>query len=251
MKNLAFILLLFIFHLPSCVQESDKSPRVKEEKNKFRIDENGDTVRINYRENGTLLSEVTYRDGLRNGLAINFYENGEIKNEIIYKNNNKEGRATWYYENGVLYRETNYTGDQIDGVQKRYYDNGKLMAEVPYKNGQLQLGTKEYTKEGKLKKLYPEIIILPIDKTGFENTYILQISLSKKQRETQFYRVYDGVDRRLDEPLDSRNDMAEITWRVPKGSFVMEKIRIAAEFQTILSNPYRVEKSYNVSVERR
>lgn len=240
--------LLFAF---SCTQPA-KEPAKESDPNKhFRINEQGDTVVINYRKNGKLLSEVTIKNGFQNGLCINYYESGKVQNEIWYKNGDKNGRATWNYESGKLYRETNYVDDKIEGIQKVYYEEGKLMAEIPYKKGELQVGTKEYNKEGKLKKNYPEIVFEPVDKMAFDNNYYLRISLSKNDPDAKFFNVTEVDGRKYDIPLHLLNGVAEMNWFVPKNKYVMEKVTVAVEFNTVLFNPVRLEKTYNVAADHR
>ena len=218
----------------------------------IKYNENGDTVLINYNDKGLLLSEVTVKNNKMNGLAYNYYENGKIQNEISYVDGIKNGRATWNYENGKLYRETSYKDGEIDGIQKKYYEDGKLMAEVPYKNGVLQPGTREYSTSGTLKKNLPEIKIEAIDKIAFESQYILRVSLSKKQSNVKLYRITESMrGNSVRVPLILKDGYAEIKWILPKGTFIMEKVIIVAEYTTNLSNPVIIEKSYNVAVENR
>lgn len=44
--------------------------------------------------------EVSYKKGVKEGVAIFYYANGKRKGEIPLKNGNKEGVEKWYYENG-------------------------------------------------------------------------------------------------------------------------------------------------------
>jgi hypothetical protein len=251
MKNLPLFIIFSWIILSGCNSYFTNPKQDASQLPPFRINENNDTVLINYRENGTVVSEVTIKNHRMNGLAINYYENGKIQNEINYKDGQKDGRVTWNYEKGNLYRETHYVEGEIDGVQKLYYEDGKLMAEVPYVKGKLQPGTKEYNSDGKLKKNYPEIIFEPIDKSAFENKFILRISLSKKQKDTKFFRLIEIGGKTITTGLDLKEGFAEITWTVPKGTYRMEKVRIIAEFDTNYGNPMRIEKSYNLAVENR
>ena len=240
--------LLFAF---SCAQPAKEPAKEADSGKKFRISEQGDTIVINYRKNGKLLSEVTVKNGLQNGLCLNYYENGKIQNEIWYQDGDKNGRATWNYESGKLYRETPYVDDEIEGIQKIYYEDGKLMAEIPYKKGELLVGTKEYNKEGNLKKNYPEIVFEPVDKMAFDNKYYLRIYLSKNDPDAKFFNVTEVDGKKYDIPLPLLNGVAEMNWFVPKNKYVMEKVTVAVEFNTVLNNPVRFEKTYNVAADHR
>lgn len=247
----AYLILLALYFVTGCVQPDKKHHIETESDKRFRINEQGDTVLMNYRKNGKLLSEVTIKNGMQNGLCLNYYENGNIQNEIWYKDGYKKGRVTWNYESGKLYRESTYVYDEIEGIQKKYYEDGKLMAEIPYKKGVLLVGTREFNKEGKLKKNYPEIIFEPIDKMAFENKYYLRISLSKKEPDAKFYEValVDGIKYNI--PIPIKNGVAELNWFVPENGYVMKKVTIAVEFNTVLSNPVRLEKTYNLAADHR
>ena len=251
MKLSLLILLLSALILEGCTQFSSKPAEQETEKKSFRINENGDTVVVNYRENGTKISEITIKNGTNHGLCINYYENGKIKNEISYVNGFKNGRVTWNYESGRLYRESEYVNDELEGIQKKYYEDGKLMAEIPYLRGEVQPGTKEYTSDGTLKKIVPEIIIEPIDKMAFENKYLLRISLSKKQKDTKFTRIVEIEGTHHKVGLSVNEGMAEIPWYVAKGTYVMEKVKIEAEYVTHLGNPVKLVKTYNLAIENR
>ena len=251
MRPLFLILLGLLFGMSGCNSYFNPQDKNSSEKPAVKLNESGDTVLQNYNEKGILVSEVTVKNNKMNGVAFNYYDNGVIQNEINYKDGVKHGRATWNYENGALFRETDYIDGEISGFQKKYYEDGKLMAEIPYRKGQVIPGTVEYNKEGKKKNL-PEIKVEMIDNVAFDSKYILRISLSKKQADTKFYQVLEttsGVD--LQVPLKLQGNYAEITWTVPPGTYVMEKVRIMAEYNTILGSPVVLEKSVNVAVENR
>jgi hypothetical protein len=245
------IQLLALILFSGCSQVINKPEKETTPNQRFRINDQGDTVVINYRKNGILLSEITIKNGMQNGLCLNYYENGNIQNEIWYKDGDKNGRATWNYESGKIYRESVYIDDEIEGIQKKYYEDGKLMAEIPYRKGVLLVGTKEYNKEGKLKKNYPEIIIEPVDKMAFENKYYLRASLTKNDPDAKFYEVKYLDGKKYDIPVPIKNGVAELNWFVPENAFIMEKVTVAVEYNTVLSNPVRLEKSFNLAADHR
>jgi hypothetical protein len=243
----AFLVLIAL----GCDSFTINQPKEPAARNRFKINDAGDTVMMIYHENGKLSSEIIIKNRMKNGLAVNYYENGEIKNEIPYKDNLKEGRVTWNYESGALYRESTYVHDEIEGIQTRYYEDGKLMAEIPYKSGKVLTGTKEYSKEGKLKTHYPEIQFEAIDKLAFENKYFLHLSLSKKDLDAKFFKVTEINGTIYDIPIEIKGEMAELSWYLPKGDYIMEKVTVAAEYYTVLNNPVRLEKTYNLAIENR
>jgi hypothetical protein len=251
MRVLTFCIICSFILATGCNTVINKQESTSSEDHSFRINENGDTILTKYNENGNLVSEVPVKNHQMNGIAINYYDNGKVQNEISYLNGQKHGRVTWNYENGKLYRETQYNMGVIDGYQKKYYENGKLMAEMKYKDGQLLPVTVEYTKEGNVKKL-PEIRFEAIDKLAFDKRYFLRISLSQKQKETKFYKIAESMmGNPVKIPLAMKENYAEMEWIVGEGEYVMEKLKIAAEFTTNLGNQVILESTYNLAIENR
>ncbi len=68
---------------------------------------------------GQLYIEITYKDGIRNGL---------------YKK---------YYKSGIVEQEGNNLNDSRDGIWKIYDEGGKLIKEIEYKLG-TETSRKEY-----------------------------------------------------------------------------------------------------------
>ena len=87
-------------------------------------------TKIEYWDNGQLLSQIHYLDGNREGSCRYWYKNGQIESNGTYK----------YTESGVY--------SMKDGDWKYYYDNGKLQRESIIKDGVEDL--KFYDKEGNL-----------------------------------------------------------------------------------------------------
>jgi len=101
-----------------------------------------------YYSEGKIIKEVTFVNGLRNGICKNYYDDGRLKSTIIYRNNIKEDTAKWYYTEGMVYRITPYVNDRIHGTQIKYYKNGRIQASLPYRNGLRLPGLKEYYENG-------------------------------------------------------------------------------------------------------
>jgi hypothetical protein len=170
---------------------------------------------------------------------------------ITYKDGVKNGLTKWFYESGNMYRETTYVDGKADGIQKKYYENGKLLAEIHYKRGLVLPGLKEYTKSGKQKKIYPDLVIEPIDRLAFENKYILRCYLTGKPKGAKYFRVLrnDYSDRASFINLDSNNGVADIEYFLGRGGYIMEKVIVRAEYKTTLSNIYVVEKQFNLAID--
>ena len=111
-------------------------------------------TKLEYYDNGNVLSEIHYLDGKRDGSCRYWYEDRTLFSEGFYKNGKMTGFWISYYNNGqVLSQGTyKYTESGVysikDGVWKYYYDNGQLESESIIKDGVEEL--KFYDKEGNL-----------------------------------------------------------------------------------------------------
>ena len=110
--------------------------------------------KIEYWENGQVLSQIHYLDGKRDGSCRHWYKNGQLMNEGFYKNGKMTGPFMSYYENGQIQNHGNYKYTESgvysrkDGVWKYYYDNGQIQSESLIKDGVEEL--KFYDKGGNL-----------------------------------------------------------------------------------------------------
>ena len=110
--------------------------------------------KINYWENGKVLSEIQYLDGKREGVCRYWYKTGQLKSEVMYKNGKMSGAFISYFENGQVesFGSFKYAESGIysrkDGIWKYYYANGQLESESIIKKGVEEL--KFYDKQGNL-----------------------------------------------------------------------------------------------------
>ena len=79
--------------------------------------------------------QVTYKDGIENGIAISWYENGQKKSKVNYINKNKNGEATKWFENGQRKSIQDYKDDTKHGKKITWYENGVKKSEGNYLNG--------------------------------------------------------------------------------------------------------------------
>lgn len=207
------------------------------------------------RQDGTLAAAITYKDEKKNGLAKYYYKDGKLRSEVMFKDDEKHGEAKLYYENGQVYQVTNYAEGKKSGIQRKYRDDGRLMAEVPYQMDWPGLGLVEYTTKGEPKKQYPKLEIKTINRTLKDNKYIIRASFSEPLRKVMYYVgslspegfINDEMTRIAPKP----GGYLEITYFIPPGTFLMEKLNIVAVGNTVLKNPYVTQKSVNIAVENK
>ena len=92
---------------------------------------------IEYWENGRVLSQIQYVDGIENGPFRYYHENGKLWREGNYKDGEEEGIRKEYYENGQLWTEENFKDGKEEGFFRDYHENGKVVWEGNFKNGKL------------------------------------------------------------------------------------------------------------------
>lgn len=211
-----------------------------------------DGVVRTYRDDGSVITEFTYKNGKRNGLCKTYHPTGKIYREDMFADDVLHGMAKQYYNTGILYSETNYDSGRIDGVQKLYHKDGKLKAEAPFKKDCACLGLKEYILNGDPRPHYPEIVVTTENAILSTGYYYVRLSLTERVKEAQFYvgNLKDGCwHDGLDVVPVLGKDKGELRYEVSPGMFVMERINIVAKIKTIAGNTLITQRSYNVSAD--
>lgn len=241
-------LLLLLLLGSGCEQAASTGEKQKKEKKQL------EGLVKHHRSDGSLASEIQYKNKKKNGLAKGYYKNGKLKSEIEYAEDVQHGIAKMYYQNGNIYRETPYDMGKKDGVQKVYRENGKLLAEIPYKQDQLGVGTVEYTPEGKPKKQLPEIKVVQIDQTLKSNQYIVRISLTEGYKNVDYYigELTEGKYKNADlMRMVPEGGVVELKYHLPPGTFLMESVNVVAETTTQMRSPYLLQQKINIAAENK
>jgi antitoxin component YwqK of YwqJK toxin-antitoxin module len=243
-------LFIFLFTLIVCVscERPDKKKAGKDQKR-------ADLVVTKYSD-GSVRAEVTMKNGKKNGIAREYYPTGKIYREMEYRDGKKEGMAKRFYENGQLAQETFYKNDEIHGTQKKYREDGKPASVAEYNEDNPCKGLIEYFTDGKVKDNYPKIVITPEDRVYSEGLYILNISLSEKAKEVEYFVGKLTKEKTIDPNSKKiwntdKNGNAKIEYPVMRGTFIMDKIHLIAKIKTPLGNYYITERDYNVAAESR
>lgn len=241
--SLIFVTIIFL----GCDQITNRSEK--------KPDNKKDRLLKTYRKDGTLKTEINIKNGKKNGIAKSYYKNGKLRQEVNYINNVKHGMVKTYYESGKLYQSTPYTNGKIEGIRKKYKQTGALVAEVPYHADSPCEGLKEYLLNGDLKKMYPEIVVTPIDNLLKGGEYTLRITISDNSKNVTFYVgeldemgcLKGGIMN-----LQPQNPgVLEIKYQLGPGMFIMEELHFIAVVKTKLGNPFVTTKHYNLAIENR
>ncbi len=82
-----------------------------------------------YFPDGSLESEVRYKDGKVNGKARYYYSTGSLRREIVWKDDKKHGPSVSYYKNGNVEDSSVYQNGEQHGPYISRHANGALRAE--------------------------------------------------------------------------------------------------------------------------
>jgi len=236
---LFFLLALFLI---SCNNQVSR----KTDDRPFRLAVNGDTIYQVLNKQGTLISEETVKNGMKNGPAWTYYPSGKVKEKVLYKDDKKHGVAEWYFEGGKVYQQTPYENGLIDGMKKKYFEGGMISAEIPYEKGQPLLGTNEYTKDGELLQDTTALLFYPENDVKEEGKFRLRLYLSDKSRDVfyYYYKEVDGEMSKIGIPSAYNGIGDYLITGLPKTE-VPKQIRFYAEKKSSRGNPFVLSGIYD------
>jgi len=169
-----------------------------------------------YMSGNNIIKEITFKNGVREGLMKTFYAGGQVYQTFWYENGLREDSGRYYYTEGQLFRTSPYMHDTIDGIQKQYYRNGKVKAKIGYSKGLRTPYLEEFTPDGKLVKGYPEITVTVNDEYKSTGRYRISLALSDKSTKVKFF-LGEFTDNRFDtaavKQLNTVEGMARIDLR--------------------------------------
>ncbi len=195
--------------------------------------------------NGNLYSEVTLKNGKKDGPAKKYYPGGQVHTTVTYENDVKTGISRWYYTNGLVYRETPYKNGMINGIQKKYHKDGSVQALIPYINGKRKLGLRETGGNGSPIKSYPVIEITMKDRRSELERLDISIKLSNGSSKVKFYqgRLTDSIfDPDHLEYILTENGKGTVTFIEKEGYTGSDQLHIIAWYRTRLGNRKILQK---------
>jgi hypothetical protein len=184
----SLLLILTISFITSC---TGKGPAKKEPQpisDTISVHDTGYTGIKQYMSGKSLVKEVTFKNGVREGLMKSFYQTGEVRQTFWYKEGLREDSSMWYYQEGQKFRATPYKRDTVDGIQKQYYRNGRLRAKLGYSKGLRTIFFQEFTPEGKIISGYPALVVNIADNYKTNGIYKISLALSDKSTGVRFWR---------------------------------------------------------------
>ncbi len=213
-------------------------------------------VKKSFYEDGTVRSELSFKDGKKNGVGITYYQNGEVRSEFNYVDGKKEGKNKNYYQEGGLSSDVNYSNDKKHGSYIKYYKTGVTYVDCYYENGKLHGERTVYSREGKVKSVMKYADGLPLpgtkrlkpngeikapirikfildDKTELTGKAKLYLELDQKMKDVVYYQGSIGTDGNYKDgfryPIDiDSKDRGYIEYYKSPYGMVMKKVEVVA-----------------------
>jgi hypothetical protein len=181
-------ILLLVLILAACSGRGTSKRAALSENDTVTVPDTGYTGITQYMNGQVVVKEVTFKNGVRQGLMKSFYQDGKVRTTFWYENGLREDSSRWYYQEGQLFRTTPYKRDTIDGIQKQYYRNGRIKAKIGFEKGLRTSYLEEFTPDGKLVRGYPDLVVNVRDDYKTRGVYSISLSLSDKSTKVRYYR---------------------------------------------------------------
>jgi antitoxin component YwqK of YwqJK toxin-antitoxin module len=186
--TLSMLFVLVFLLMPGCHSQQTPKKETLAESDTLTVPDTGYTGIKQYLSGKYLVKEVTFKNGVRQGLMKTFYVTGEVRQTFIYSNGLREDSSYWYFQEGQKFRVTPYKKDTIDGIQRQYFRTGQLRAKIGFSKGLRTSFFQEYTKEGKLVSGYPSITVNVTDNYKANGSYKVKLGLSDKSTNVTFWQ---------------------------------------------------------------
>lgn len=138
--------------------------------------------------NNVKMKEITYKNGIREGMTRTYTKGGLLEQEIPYSGDKRNGDARWYYPEGQVFRLTPFVNDTIHGDQIQYYKNGNVRARITFIENNRKPGIEEYTMNGEKITNYPEITYRVVDDYAERGLYKIFVEMDDLSENVKYYR---------------------------------------------------------------
>jgi hypothetical protein len=184
----SMLFIMTLAFLPGC--NGKKAPKKEADAviDTVTVSDTGYTGIKQYMSGKYLIKEVTFKNGIREGLMKSFYMTGEVRHTFLYKNGLREDSSIWFFQEGQKFCVTPFKKDTVDGIQKQYYSTGQLKAKLGYSRGLRTTFFQEFTPEGKLVGGYPSMVVKVTDNYKTQGIYKIGLELSDKSPKVRFWR---------------------------------------------------------------
>ena len=104
-------------------------------------------------EQGRLVAELPYNQGVLDGISLYYFPTGTIEKELPYQNHILEGTSIEYYPNGEIRAKTSYKQGNKEGLSAGYFQNRQIAWEEEYRDNLILKGSYYNTKGELLSKV--------------------------------------------------------------------------------------------------
>lgn len=237
--------------IAACGGRGTKKAEQLNQPDTISVPDTGFTGIKQYFSNEKLFQEVTFKNGIRQGITKGYYQGGQLRVTFWYENGIRQDSSKWYYTEGQLFRSTPFKNDTIDGTQVQYYRDGKKRARIGYEKGLRTTFLEEYDRNGRKVGGYPEIVVSTTDNYNSRGTYTIGLTLSDNSKQAKFYRG-EFINGRFDttrvEPLKTTEGKATLVLK-KTGTPGRNYIGIISEKITNFGNKHldykRIDLPYN------
>jgi len=109
----------------------------------------------------------------QNEVKIEYWDNGKVLSQVHYIDGERDGSCRYYFKNGIMMAEGFYVKGKMSGYWHTFYENGQLKQKGKYDHRNKGIYSQktgkwlEYTADGKL--FSESSIILGIENRNFFN----------------------------------------------------------------------------------
>lgn len=206
-----------------------------------------DTTRI-YHPDRRLKTIQIYKDKRRHGVWRDYNKSGGLYSEISFQDGLLHGPSAQYtYRTLKPKTKTNYHFGVKDGWEETFYPNGRPRCKVYYDKGVAGNGLEEWLENGTKIENDFEISVTERNETLLNGLLIYYIRLENPQPDDEVLHLVNPDKPGSGFPLKKNGDVFALEIPVSKGSFVMEKVTIAAYRKTAFNNTFVKTKIFNAA----
>jgi hypothetical protein len=238
------LIVISVILFPGCNGKGAVKKDLQSSTDTTSVSDTGYTGIKQYFSGNILVKEVTFKNGIRQGIMKSFYPNRKLRQTFWYENGLRADSAKWFYEEGQLFRSTPYKNDTVDGIQKQYFRNGRLKAKIGFKKGMRMPLLEEFLMDGKLVGGYPDLVVTTLDDYKTKGTFRISLSLSNKATQAKYYvgEFLNGVfDTAQYKKINTIKGIGNLDLR-KTGSPKISSVGVIAETVSNYGNKYLIYK---------
>jgi len=245
-----FIIIILLIWNSGCQNRSNKNTSSRNDNltDTSTVADTGFTGIKQLYSHKLLAREVTYKNGVKQGLMKTYLVSGKLYQTFWYRNGHLEDTAKWYFDDGKVFRTTPFKNDSMNGVQTQYYRSGKVRAKLNFVNGIRTPFLEEFSPDGVKITAYPDLVIKTKDEYKQNGTYKIWLELTDKTVKATYYRG-EYIDGLFFPKKYSKLNLSETSGYLelkksgnPKDNYV----GVIAEIFTQLGNKYLVYKKIDL-----